>query len=172
MALGFVVGCCIGANFAASAPVDPVLAALSGDGGSPAAGGFLTTLCIYSVYGFLFLLLSTTYVGFFLIPAAFGVKGFMSACTVAALLSSGAEHSFLLSGIAVGLPGLFLVPALLLLGALCAQLSYRLLRQKQGFPPGGPVKNYSRELSAVFVLLLLAAAAECYAVPYLAKLVI
>ena len=66
----------------------------------------------------------------------------------------------------------FLIPALLILGVLCALLSYRLFRQKQGCPPSGPPENHSRELAAVFVLLSLAAAAECYAVPYLAKLVL
>ena len=173
MALGFVIGCCVGANFAASAQVDPVLAALQEDGGSGiASGNFLSALCVYSAYGFVFLLLSTTYIGFFLIPVAFGIKGFMSACTVAAFLESGAEHAFLLAGIAVGLPGLFLIPALLILGVLCALLSYRLFRQKQGCPTAGPPENHSRELAAVFVLLSLAAAAECYAVPYLAKLVL
>lgn len=173
MALGFVIGCCVGANFAASAQVDPVLAALQEDVGSGiASGNFLSALCVYSAYGFVFLLLSTTYIGFFLIPVAFGIKGFMSACTVAAFLESGAEHAFLLAGIAVGLPGLFLIPALLILGVLCALLSYRLFRQKQGCPPPGPPENHSRELAAVFLLLSLAAAAECYAVPYLAKLVL
>ncbi|MGM9669991.1 MAG: stage II sporulation protein M [Oscillospiraceae bacterium] len=173
MALGFVIGCCVGANFAASAQVDPVLAALQEDGGSGiASGNFLSALCVYSAYGFVFLLLSTTYIGFFLIPVAFGIKGFMSACTAAAFLESGTEHAFLLAGIAVGLPGLFLIPALLILGVLCALLSYRLFRQKQGCPPAGPPENHSRELAAVFVLLSLAAAAECYAVPYLAKLVL
>lgn len=173
MALGFVIGCCVGANFAASAQVDPVLTALQEDGGSGiASGNFLSALCVYSAYGFVFLLLSTTYIGFFLIPVAFGIKGFMSACTVAAFLESGAEHAFLLAGIAVGLPGLFLIPALLILGVLCALLSYRLFRQKQGCPPSGPPENHSCELAAVFVLLSLAAAAECYAVPYLAKLVL
>lgn len=173
MALGFLIGCCVGANFAASAQIDPVLAALQEDGVSGiTTANFLSSLCVYSAYGFVFLLLSTTYIGFFLIPVAFGIKGFMSACTVAAFLSSGAEHAFLLSWIAVGLPGLFLLPALLILGVLCALLSYRLFRQKQGCPPGGPPENHSRELAAVFILLPLAAAAECYAVPYLAKLVL
>lgn len=173
MALGFLLGCCVGANFAASAQIDPVLAALNEDGMTGlSSGNFLSALCVYSAYGFVFLLLSTTYIGFLLIPVAFGMKGFMSACTVAAFLESGAEHAFLLSWITVGLPGLFLIPALFVLGVLCALLSYRLFRQKQGYPPSGPSENHSRELSAVFLLLALAAAAECYAVPYLAKLVL
>lgn len=173
MALGFLIGCCVGANFAAAAQIDPVLAVLQKDGVSGiTTANFLSSLCVYSTYGFVFLLLSTTYIGFFLIPVAFGIKGFMSACTVVAFLSSGAEHAFLLAWVAVGLPGLFLLPALLILGVLCALLSYRLFRQKQGCPPGGPPENHSRELATVFILLPLAAAAESYAVPYLAKLVL
>lgn len=41
-------------------------------------------------------------------------------------------HAFALSCVAVGLPGVFLVPALFLLGVLCAQMSVRLMEQRRG----------------------------------------
>ena len=117
----------------------------SGTGGA-LYGGLLPELCISCAYGFAFLLLSTSYLGFLLIPVVFGVKGFLSACTAAAFLRSGCAHAFALSCVAVGLPGLFLVPALFLLGVLCAQMSVRLLEQRRGLPVPVSSERYSREL--------------------------
>ena len=114
-----------------------------------------------------FLLLSTSYLGFFADSGRFsGSKDFLSACTAAAFLNSGCDHAFWLSCVAVGLPGIFLVPALFLLGTLCAQMSVRLLEQRRGLPVPVSSERYSRELALVFCLLLAAAAAACYAVPF------
>lgn len=171
MALGYVLGCCVGANFVASAAVDPVLSALE-NGGELAAGNLVSALCVSGAYGFAFLLLSTTYLGFFLVPVVFGIKGFTSACTVAAFLTSGAEHAWGLAWIAVGLPALLFLPALLILGLLCAKQSWLLYRQRRGMPGGDAPENHAQELAAVLLLALLASAAECYAVPWLAGLVL
>ena len=148
MAAGYAIGCCFGANAA------------------------LPELCVSCAYGFAFLLLSTSYLGFLLIPAVFGIKGFLSACTAAAFLNSGCDHAFWLSCVAVGLPGIFLVPALFLLGTLCAQMSVRLLEQRRGLPVPVSSERYSRELALVFCLLLAAAAAACYAVPFFTRLIL
>ena len=155
MAAGYVIGCCFGANAALPEPSNPVLSFLSSSGA-----------------GFAFLLLSTSYLGFLLIPAVFGIKGFLSACTAAAFLNSGCDHAFWLSCVAVGLPGIFLVPALFLLGTLCAQMSVRLLEQRRGLPVPVSSERYSRELALVFCLLLAAAAAACYAVPFFTRLIL
>ena len=165
MAAGYVIGCCFGANAALPEPSNPVLSFLS-------SGGLLTELCVSCAYGFAFLLLSTSYLGFLLIPAVFGIKGFLSACTAAAFLNSGCDHAFWLSCVAVGLPGIFLVPALFLLGTLCAQMSVRLLEQRRGLPVPVSSERYSRELALVFCLLLAAAAAACYAVPFFTRLIL
>lgn len=77
-----------------------------------------------------------------------------------------------LSCVAVGLPGIFLVPALFLLGTLCAQMSVRLLEQRRGLPVPVTSERYSRELALVFCLLLAAAAAACYAVPFFTRLIL
>ena len=141
MAAGYVIGCCFGANAVLPEPSNPVLSFLSSSGaGGTLYGGLLPELCVSCAYGFAFLLLSTSYLGFLLIPAVFGVKGFLSACTAAAFLNSGCDHAFWLSCVAVGLPGVFLVPALFLLGTLCAQMSVRLLEQPAG----------SRDIGAIF----------------------
>ena len=173
MAAGYVIGCCFGANAALPEPSNPVLSFLSSSGaGGALYGGMLPELCVSCAYGFAFLLLSTSYLGFLLIPAVFGVKGFLSACTAAAFLNSGCDHAFWLSCIAVGLPGAFLVPALFLLGTLCAQMSVRLLEQRRGLPVPVTSERYSRELALVFCLLLTAAAAACYAVPFFTRLIL
>ena len=112
MAAGYVIGCCFGANAALPEPSNPVLSFLSSSGaGGTLYGGLLTELCVSCAYGFAFLLLSTSYLGFLLIPAVFGIKGFLSACTADAFLNSGCDHAFWLSCVAVGLPGIFLVRA-------------------------------------------------------------
>ena len=89
-----------------------------------------------------------------------------------AFLNSGCDHAFCLSCVAVGLPGIFLVPALFLLGTLCAQMSVRLLEQRRGLPVPVSSERYSRELALVFCLLLAAAAAACYAVPFFTRLIL
>ena len=173
MAAGYVIGCCFGANAALPESSNPVLSFLSSSGaGGTLYGGLLPELCVSCAYGFAFLLLSTSYLGFLLIPAVFGIKGFLSACTAAAFLNSGCDHAFWLSCVAVGLPGIFLVPALFLLGTLCARMSVRLLEQRRGLPVPVSSERYSRELALVFCLLLAAAAAACYAVPFFTRLIL
>lgn len=172
MVAGYVIGCCCGANAELPDSSEPVLSFLQSGTGGALYGGLLPELCISCAYGFAFLLLSTSYLGFLLIPVVFGVKGFLSACTAAAFLRSGCAHAFALSCVAVGLPGVFLVPALFLLGVLCAQMSVRLLEQRRGLPSPAATERCSRELALVFCLLLAAAATASYAVPFFTKLIL
>lgn len=172
MAAGYVIGCCCGANAELPDSSGPVLSFLQSGTGGALYGGLLPELCISCAYGFAFLLLSTSYLGFLLIPVVFGVKSFLSACTAAAFLRSGCAHAFALSCVAVGLPGVFLVPALFLLGVLCAQMSVRLLEQRRGLPSPAATERCSRELALVFCLLLAAAATASYAVPFFTKLIL
>lgn len=172
MAAGYVIGCCCGANAELPDSSEPVLSFLQSGTGGALYGGLLPELCISCAYGFAFLLLSTSYLGFLLIPVVFGVKGFLSACTAAAFLRSDCAHAFALSCVAVGLPGVFLVPALFLLGVLCAQMSVRLLEQRRGLPSPAVTDRCSRELALVFCLLLAAAAMASYAVPFFTKLIL
>lgn len=172
MAAAYVIGCCCGANAELPDSSEPVLSFLQSGTGGALYGGLLPELCISCAYGFAFLLLSTSYLGFLLIPVVFGVKGFLSACTAAAFLRSGCAHAFALSCVAVGLPGVFLVPALFLLGVLCAQMSVRLMEQRRGLPSPAVTERCSRELALVFCLLLAAAATASYAVPFFTKLIL
>lgn len=172
MVAGYVIGCCCGANAELPDSSEPVLSFLQSGTGGALYGGLLPELCVSCAYGFAFLLLSTSYLGFLLIPVVFGVKGFLSACTAAAFLRSGCAHAFALSCVAVGLPGVFLVPALFLLGVLCAQMSVRLMEQRRGLPSPAATERCSRELALVFCLLLAAAATASYAVPFFTKLIL
>ena len=172
MVAGYVIGCCCGANAELPDSSEPVLSFLQSGTDGALYGGLLPELCISCAYGFAFLLLSTSYLGFLLIPVLFGVKGFLSACTAAAFLRSGSAHAFALSCVAVGLPGVFLVPALFLLGVLCAQMSVRLMEQRRGLPSPAATERCSRELALVFCLLLAAAATASYAVPFFTKLIL
>lgn len=173
MTAGYLIGCCCGANAVLTDSSGPVLSFLqSGGAGDTLYGGLLPELCISCAYGFAFLLLSTSYLGFLLIPVVFGVKGFLSACTAAAFLRAGCAHAFVLSCVAVGLPSVFLVPALFLLGVLCAQMSVRLMEQRRGLPSPAATERCSRELALVFCLLLAAAATASYAVPFFTKLIL
>ena len=173
MTAGYLIGCCCGANAVLTDSSGPVLSFLqSGGAGDTLYGGLQPELCISCAYGFAFLLLSTSYLGFLLIPVVFGVKGFLSACTAAAFLRSGCAHAFVLSCVAVGLPSVFLVPALFLLGVLCAQMSVRLMEQRRGLPSPAATERCSRELALVFCLLLAAAATASYAVPFFTKLIL
>lgn len=172
MVAGYLIGCCCGANAELPDSSEPVLSFLQSGTGGALYGGLLPELCISCAYGFAFLLLSTSYLGFLLIPVVFGVKGFLSACTAAAFLRSGCAHAFALSCVAVGLPGVFLVPALFLLGVLCAQMSVRLMEQRRGLPSPAATERCSRELALVLCLLLAAAATASYAVPFFTKLIL
>ena len=57
-------------------------------------------------------------------------------------------------------------------GTLCAQMSVRLLEQRRGLPVPVTSERYSRGLALVFCLLLAAAAAACYAVPFFTRLIL
>ena len=73
MAAGYVIGCCCGANAELPDSSEPVLSFLQSGTGGALYGGLLPELCISCAYGFAFLLLSTSYLGFLLIPVVFGV---------------------------------------------------------------------------------------------------
>lgn len=173
MAVGYAIGCCFGANAALPEPSNPVLSFLSSSGAGwdavrrLAAGAVRLVRLRFRVFAAVYVVS-----WFFADSGRFRDKGFLSACTAAAFLNSGCDHAFCLSCVAVGLPGIFLVPALFLLGTLCAQMSVRLLEQRRGLPVRVSSERYSRELALVFCLLLAAAAAACYAVPFFTRLIL
>ena len=168
MAAGYLAGCVIGVFVAIKADASWVtdLWPASVD----KTTDFLSVLCGYGTYGLGMLLMATSYLGFFLIPGVLAVKGFLSGSVFTACLQSGTAHGLYQACIELMLPGVFLLPALLILGQLCMRWSVRLFRCRAGqtLPPDA---SGSRALGAVMILLLLASAAKIYIVPYLSALI-
>lgn len=168
MAAGYLTGCVIGAFVAIKADVS-WLTNLWTDPVDKSASDLLSTLCGYGAYGFGMLLLSTSYLGFLLIPGVLSAKGFLSGSVFTVCLRGGAAHGLIQAITELLLPGVFLLPALLILGQLCMGWSVRLFRCRSGeaLPPG---PGSSRALGMALILLLLASAMKTYAVPYLLEL--
>ena len=171
MAVGYMIGCWLGASASARFSLPPAVVSSLTEYPSADGVGFLSVFGSYGIYGLLFLLLTTTYLGFLLVPFVVALKGFVSGTIFLAFLQSEVPHAFLLAGISVCLPGIFVLPALFLLGRLYMQLSFRLLCRMRGDTSYGVEERQERVLAAVFVLLLAAALTESYAVPALLKLV-
>ena len=86
LAVGYLAGCCGGAFFAASVDTAALLAQPGMVSSDVSAAELISILCGYGAYGFGCLILSTTYVGFLLMPLVLAVKGFLSGCVFAAYL--------------------------------------------------------------------------------------
>lgn len=115
-------------------------------------------------YGFWMLLLSTSYLGFALVPLILAVKGFLSGCSITVCLRGGTGE-FLPALMQILLPGLFLLPALFLLGAFSIRRSARLLAFRWSDQPLPPEDSEVRNLATAAILLLLTAAAKTYVIP-------
>lgn len=171
MAIGYLLGCVLGARFGVLSDLPSSVVSVLTEQGVADENGLIGVFGGYGFYGLLFLLLSTTYLGFLFVPFVFVVKGFFTGAVFLTYMQSGASNAYLQAGIAILLPGLFVIPALLLLGCLCMRLSFQLLCRMRGAPPSGGDARYNRVLAVIFVLLLIAAAIETYAVPALIALV-
>ena len=134
------------------------------------SGSLLSALSGYGAYGFGLLFLSTAYLGFLLVPVVFGVKGFLSGSVFTAYLRSDVPRALFRALAELALPGICLLPALLILGSFCMRRSVLLLERRWGDGMFPPQEHGAQPLSAVLILLLLAAALKTYAVPYLMQI--
>ena len=168
MVAGYLIGCVIGACVAIKADAAWVTNLFS-DSVDKTAPDLLTAFCGYGAYGFGMLMLATSYLGFLLIPGVLSVKGFLSGCVFTAGMRGDFGAGFYRAAAELLTPGVFLLPALLVLGKLCMVWSSRLLRCRLGetVPPG---QSCSAPLGLVLVCLLLASAAKCYVVPFMLNL--
>ena len=168
MAFGYLVGCVSGIFVAINADVNWMLN-LSPDLVVDQDSGLFTVFCSCSVYFLGMLFLATSYFGFLLIPGVFSVKGFLSASVFTACIRGGAAHGLEQACAVLFLPGFFLIPAMLILGQTCMHWSVRLLRCRAGelIPPD---PSASHSLGLALILLLMASAVKCYAVPYILDL--
>lgn len=168
MAAGYLAGCVIGV-FVAIKTEDSAAAALWTDSVDKTPDLF-SALCGYGTYGAGMLLLSSSFLGFFLIPGVLAVRGFLSGIVFTACLRSKVPHALYRACAELLAPGLFLLPALLILGQICMRWSVRLYRCRRG-ETLAPDAVSPRELGAVFILLLLASVVKSYVVPYLSALI-
>lgn len=171
MAFCYLAGCLLGSRFGLTSEIPGTVFSIMTEQSDSTQNGFLAVFGSYGFYGVLFLLLSTTYLGFLLVPPVFALKGFLIGTLFLTYLQSEQPHSFLLAGISLCLPELFVLPALLLLGGLCMQLSFRLLCRFRGAPAALDGERHDRTLAIIFVLLILAAVIETYVVPTVIRLV-
>ena len=171
MAICYLAGVVLGCRFGILTEVPNSLFSILTEHVSSDEYGFLAVFGSYGLYGILFLLLSTTYLGFLLVPPVFAVKGFLMGTLFFAYLHSGQNRPYLAAGISLCLPELFIVSALFLLGNLCMHLSFQLLCRFRGAPAAAVGERHERVLAAIFILLLLAAVIETYVVPLLIRAV-
>ena len=165
MIAGYLAGCLIGSIVAIKADA-AWLSNLWPQPVDSSSEDLLTAFCNNGSYGFMLLLLATSYLGFIFVPGILSVKGFFSGAVFTAMLRSADDAAFYRAAAELLLPGVFLLPALLLLGQICMRASVRLFRCRSGeaLPPAPPI---SRSLAAVLILFLMASAMKTYAVPYL-----
>ena len=142
----------------------PVTWAQAGLVGVTSATDLATELADCGTYGFGMLLLSTSYLGFALVPMVLAVKGFLSGSVITVCLRGGTAN-WLTALLQIGLPGLLLLPALFLLGEVSMRRSVRLLALRRNAQPLPPEGNEVRTLAAAAILLLLTAAVKTYVIP-------
>lgn len=171
MAGAYLAGCLIGARYGLISELPDAVVTVLTEFEPEASSGLLSVFGDFGFYGLFFLILSTTYLGFFLVPFAFLLKGILSGAMFQTYLQSGETHAFVKASICICLPNLFVLPALILLGRLCMQLSFQMLCRLRGAPPSGTDALQQRALAAIAVLFLLAAFTESYVVPTLLGMV-
>ena len=169
MMLGYFAGCIIGVAEAVHTDVKwmydfaPDLVAKQGT-------GLFTVFSSCAVYGLGMLFLATSYLGFLFIPAIFSVKGFFSASVFTASIRGDFSHGLEQACARLFLPGIFLLPAMLILGQRCMYWSVRLFRCRAGemVPPDS---SAPRTIGIALLFLLIAAAMKAYIVPYVLDLI-
>ena len=170
IASAYLIGCYFGARFGVRYTWSAEVVSILTDHAESSGSGLLSVLGSYGIYGLLFLLLSTTYLGFLFVPVVLLLKGFCTGALFLAFLQSGESNAYLLAGISLCLPELFVLPALILLGLTCGRLSFRLLRRTRGDLSAQAADRSDKALAVSFVLLLAGAFTETYVVPFLIDL--
>ncbi len=145
---------------------------LSGDGGVYGYDSFAGLFFSCAKYHLFVLLLSTSIIGVFLIPAALAFRGFVLACTTAYIASAYPDQGAALTLVVLGLPSALTVPGLFIVGFDGACFSWRLLAQHLRRPTAPRYSRGENRLAAVAVMLILAAAVERFVVPQLVRLLI
>lgn len=164
MVFGYLFGCVFGILVAINADVNWI-DTLSPNLVDKPAPGLFTVFCGCASYGLGMLFLATSYLGFLFVPIVFSLKGFLSASVFTACMCSDLPHGLERACAGLILPGVFLLPAMLILGQRCIHWSVRLFRCRSG-EWIAPDPTAPRALGTALVFLLAAAAVKAYVVPY------
>ena len=100
MAFCYFIGCMLGSRFGMVSEIPGTVFSILTESSASTENGFLAVFGSYGFYGLLFLLLSTTYLGFLLVPPVFALKGFLIGTLFLTYLQSGQQRPYLLAGIA------------------------------------------------------------------------
>lgn len=168
MAFCYLLGCFFGCRFGYHSDVVHAFVSALTENSFTSESRFLSVFGSFGFYGALFLLLSTSYMGFVIIPVVFFAKGFVTGSLFLSDLQGEMQNALLLAGIQICLPELFVLSGLLLLGYLCMHLSFRLLCRFRG-APAAEDDHFERLLLYVFLLFSAAALLQTYVVPALTK---
>ena len=127
MVFGYLFGCVFGILVAINADVNWIgnLSPYLVDKPAP---GLFTVFCGCASYGLGMLFLATSYLGFLFVPVVFSLKGFLSASVFTVCICSDLPHGLEHACAELILPGVFLLPAMLILGQRCMHWSVRLFR--------------------------------------------
>ena len=123
-------------------------------------------------YHLIVLLFSTSLAGVLLIPATLAFRGFALSCTAAFVASAYPEQGIALVLVVLGLPALLTVPSLFIVAYGGELFSARLVSHYVRRPLPPRYRRGEDRALAVAVMLLAAAAIECFAVPPLVRLLI
>lgn len=168
MMFGYFAGCVIGIIAAAQADVK-WMNDFAPDLVAKQRTGLFTVFCSCAVYGLGMMFLATSYLGFLFIPAIFSVKGFFSASVFTACIRSNFLSGLEQACVRLFLPGMFLLPAMLILGQRCMHWSVRLFRCRAGemIPPDSTAP---RTLGIVLFFILIASVMKAFVVPFVLDL--
>ena len=167
---GALIGCAVGLYLPAAGP---------GDGA--AAWGFLSpetqplsfpeALWNAGKFFLLLILLSTSWLGVVLTPAAALLRGYFLSCSVAALYAAGSWKGLLCALAVSGVPALFMIPCFLIACRDAFSASRRLMDLRFGRAPGAPRAPGLRRAAVIAALVALNALYSAFLLPaILAKL--
>ena len=131
--------------------------------------GLLVSCSKYHIFALLF---STSLLGVLLIPLTMAFRGFVLSCTVASIAAAYPTHSFALIVVVLGIPAVFTVPGLFIIGFEGMLFSERLLSLYGRRTPRPEYGRRGNRVLAAFILAAAAAAAELLVVPAIVRLLI
>lgn len=160
--VGALVGCVAGLYLPAG-----------GQGGGAAAWAspetqplsFLEALWNAGKFFLLLLVLSTSWLGVVLTPAAAFLRGYFLSCSVAALYAAGSWKGFLCALATSGIPALFIIPCFLIACRDAFFASRRLLDLRFGRGPGAPRAPGLRRAAVIAALVALNALYSAFLLP-------